>query len=506
MDCFRRSVVALGLLVQLVVCVGCTRPVESSFVIVNARIVDGAGAPSYMGAVRIRNGEIVGVGQILPALNDRAFDAGGLTLTPGFIDTHSHHDEDIDRQPEALAAISQGITTIVVGQDGDSALPLAGFFDKHGVRPTALNIASYTGHGTLRSAVMGDDYKRVATAQEIEQMARLLEIDMKAGSLGLSSGLEYDPGIYSTHAEVVELAKVSAAYGGRYISHMRSEDVALDAAIDELLAIGRDAKIPVQISHFKLAITDRWGHAGEILAKLDAARKNGIEVSADVYPYAFWQSDLTVLFPQRDFTDIKAAEFALTHLSTPEGMLISGYEPDPSLVGQTIADIAVMRGTSPAQTYLDLINKAAETEATHSVIGTSMDPDDIATLIAWPHSNISSDGALVDRHPRGAGTFTRVLGRYVREDGHLSITDAISKMTYMSAQHVGITDRGLIAKGMAADLVLFDPETVIDRATTVQPDLLSMGIERVWVNGQLVFSEGAATGKLPGKILRRDQD
>lgn len=473
------------------------------FIVVNAVIVDGTGAPARSGNVRVHDGRIATIGDVFPREGEQVVDARGLVLAPGFIDTHSHHDEGMSDHPDAIAAISQGITTIVVGQDGVSHRPLRDYFRAYEQNPAALNIASYTGHGSIRATVMGEDYRREATAVEVRAMGRLLAADMRAGSLGLSTGLEYDPGIYSSRQEIVDLALIAAAHRGRYISHIRSEDIALDAAIEELIDIGRRARLPVQISHMKLALTDHWGSAARVLARLDAARAEGVDVTADVYPYEYWQSDLTVLFPQRDFTDIAAAEFALTHLSTPEGMLLSQYDADPTLVGKTIAQIAAERGSSPAQTYLDLINESLRTQTANRVIGASMHRDDVANLILWPHSNVSSDGMLVDRHPRGAGAFTRVLAWLVRGERRLSLEAAIAKMTADAARHVGITGRGVLARGMAADMVLFDPDAVADRATIENPAEISVGIDRVWVNGVLVFADRQATGARPGRALRR---
>jgi N-acyl-D-amino-acid deacylase len=484
---------------------------EQPTAIVGARIVDGTGGPSHVLTVRVQDGRILSIGKATPPKTDLVIDGSGLILAPGFIDTHSHHDlsftseKALIDQPDALSAVSQGITTIIVGQDGFSNLPIVDFFRQHEKSPAAVNIASYVGHGAVRSKIMGDsDYKRAATPAEIARMAALVEADMRSGALGLSTGLEYDPAIYASRDEVLTLAKVAARFGGRYISHMRSEDVAIDAAIDELLDIGRRAKLPVQISHFKLAISDKWGQADAVLRKLDAARRQGIDVTADVYPYTFWQSDLTVLFPKRDFTDIKASEFALTHLSTPEGMRLTLYGPDPSLVGKTIAQIAVERGTSPAQTYLDLINEAQRQKKETGVMGTSMTDSDVASLILWKHSNISSDGLLVDRHPRGAGSFTKVLRWLVRDTKQISFETAIHKMTGLAAKHVGLKNRGLIAKGFPADLVLFDPLTVADTSTIENPTATSLGIRQVWVNGVTVYRDGKASGAYPGQILRRN--
>jgi N-acyl-D-amino-acid deacylase len=475
----------------------------ASTLIINAQIVDGTGSAPKKGAVRIERDTIVAVGNLKARKGEKVIDAKGQTLSPGFIDTHSHHDIGLDKQRGAMAAVSQGITTIIAGQDGDHSYPLSKAFAKFQAKPAAVNLASYVGHGSIRSAVMGKDFKREARPEEVVKMAAILRSEMRAGALGLSSGLEYDPGIYSSKAEVISLAKVLPEFGGRYISHMRSEDVAIDDAVEEIINIGREAKVPVQISHVKLAIVSKWGKADEFIAQLEKARAEGVDITADVYPYEYWQSTLGVLFPKRDFTDVKAAEFALTQLSTPEGMLISRYDADKSLVGKTIAQIAKERGAPPAETYLELINTSITKKTAEMVIGTSMNGNDVARLIAWEHSNICSDGMLDDGHPRGAGSFTKVLRVHVRETKALSLEQAIFRMTKNAADHVGIKGRGTIAVGNKADLVLFDPGTISDRATIKSPAALSTGITNVWVNGRIVFANGKSTGAYPGVVIKR---
>jgi N-acyl-D-amino-acid deacylase len=247
-----------------------------------------------------------------------------------------------------------------------------------------------------------------------------------------------------------------------------------------------------------------------VLAKLDAARARGIKVTADVYPYEYWQSTLTVLFPKRDFTDIAAARYALTHLTTPEGMLLGFYAPDPLLVGRTIGQIAAERHEEPAATYLSLIQASEAWKVAHpdggraeAVIGTAMDPRDVADFIAWPNSNVCSDGMIGSRHPRGAGAMAKVLRLYVREQKRLTLSEAVHKMTALSAEHVGITGRGLIRPGYKADLVLFDPDAVADKATVETPGALAVGVSMVMVNGVVVARDGKATGANPGQFLRR---
>ncbi len=476
--------------------------------ITNVRLLDGTGTPSRPAAVRVRGDRIVEVGQLEPQAEDAVVDGGGLALAPGFIDTHSHHDRGLLQHPEALALVSQGVTTIVVGQDGGSRSPLEQYFARLEAEPAAVNLASYAGHNTLRRQVLGDDFRRTATPAEIDEMRRLLRGELAAGALGLSTGLEYDPGIYSATEEVLALAQEAAAAGGRYVSHIRSEDRDLWPAVEEVIRIGREARLPAQISHMKLAMRSLWGQAGRLLARLEEARAAGIDITADVYPYVYWQSTMTVLFPQRDFDNRESAAFALDELAPPEGLLIARFDPDSSYVGKTVAEIAQLRETDPVTTYMALIAEAQAVEQetgrpAESVIGTSMDPDDVVELIAWPHSNVCSDGELDGRHPRGLGSFTRILGRYVRERQALTLENAVRKMTSLAADHVGIRDRGVIRPGAHADLVLFDPDRVIDRATPEEPRLPSTGVVGVWVNGVKVFAEGEPTGALPGQVLRR---
>ena len=489
-------------------------PATESFLIQGATIVDGTGNSGFIGSLRVANGVITevaaddGDNALSPTQGEPVHDATGLVLAPGFIDTHSHHDGGLLGEPTALAAVSQGITTIVAGQDGGSRFPISDFFAAVEATPAAVNVASYAGHGTLRRRVMGDDFRREATEAEVAEMQTLLEGELASGTLGLSTGLEYDPGIYASTDEVVALARTAAAAGGRYISHMRSEDRAFHKAVEETIEIARRARLPVQISHFKLAARGLWGGAAEVLARLDAARAEGLDISADVYPYEYWQSTMTVLFPERDFTDREAARYALEELVAPDGMIIARFGADTTLEGKTLAQIAMERGTDPVTTYIDLIaqSRAARADGRdggESIVASSMTFDDIATLMSWPHTNISSDGGLRGAHPRGFGAYPRVLGRYVREEGRLGLEEAVHKMTALAAHHMGLADRGVLETGAAADMVLFDPATVLDRATTAQPHLTATGIERVWVAGTVVYEGGAVTGALPGAVLRR---
>jgi len=478
-------------------------------VIRGATVMDGTGARGRRADVRIEGDRIVEVGKAAaPPPGAVIVDGTGLALAPGFIDTHSHGDDQIFLHGDALAATSQGITTIVVGQDGGSYFPMARFFRKVERHPPAVNLASYAGHGTLRELVMGDDFRRHATPEEIDSMKRLLDKEMRAGAIGLSSGLEYDPGIYSAPEEVIELARVAAAHGGRYISHIRSEDRYFWKAIDEIIEIGRVAKLPVQVSHTKLAMIKWWGQGDKLIARLDRARAQGVNITGDMYPYLYWESTLTVLFPERDFEDRAAATLVLKEIARPDGLLLTQFDPEPTYAGKTVASIARIRGSDPVTTLIDLIrmSEAMRKETGHgveSVIGTSMSEPDVERLMRWRWMNFCTDGYLEGPHPRGFGSFPRILGHYVRGRKVMTMEEAVRRSSALAAANMGITDRGLVKAGLSADLVLFDPKSVIDRATPSEPHALSSGIHKVWVNGVLVFADGKATGERPGRVLRR---
>lgn len=478
-----------------------------SLLITNALLIDGTSTPARSGSLRVRDDRIEEMGEIEPRPEENIIDASGLVLAPGFIDTHSHADMGFFDHPEALTAVSQGITTTIVGVDGFAAHPLEGLFSRLEQSPVGVNVASYAGHNTIRAAVLEDDFRREATGDEVERMRRLLAPDMEAGALGLSTGLEYEPGLYSNTEEVIMLAREAGRQGGRYMSHMRSEDRSLEAAIEEIIRIGTEAEIPVQISHFKLAIRRLWGHADRIIKRLDKARAEGIQITADVYPYEYWQTILAIFQPAPDRDAREEIAFALEELVLPEALIMSHFEPEPTYVGKSIAEIAELRKTDSVTTYLDLLEESKEfrtfNEFAAVVIGTSMATEDVEALLSWQHSNVSTDGMLNDRHPRGIGTYPRILGHFVREKKVLSLETAVHKMTGLAAEHVGIQGRGSLQPGAFADLVLFDSDRVIDRATLDEPHLTSVGIERVWVNGVEVYADGKTTGNLPGMVVRR---
>lgn len=476
------------------------------FVIVNARVIDGSGGPSREASVRIVGKRIAAVGEFERPEGDIVVDARGLVLAPGFIDAHSHHEDGLFESPDALAAVSQGVTTIVVGQDGSHPHPLAAFFRRLESSPASVNVASFAGHGTIRSRVMGEDFRRRATAQELAAMQELLAGELEAGALGLSSGLEYDPGSYSAPAELVDLARVAAAHGGRYISHLRSEDQYFWEAVDEIIDIGRQARLPVQVTHVKLAMSRWWGQADRLMAKLDTARAAGVDVTADIYPYTAWNAGfgwLATLFPERDLDRREGAEYILQEMLAPDRILLPDFRPQPDYDGKTIAEIAKLRGSDPVTTLIALLKADAAAADPSPMLGIAMDEPDIEALMAWPHTVICSDGELAGPHPRGFGAFTRYLGHYIRDRKVLSLEEGIHRITALAARQAGIVERGSIETGHYADLVLFDPAQVRDRATYAQPHLPSVGIARVWVNGTPVFEGGRVTGSRPGAAIRR---
>ena len=469
----------------------------------NVYIIDGSGSGRYLADVRIKEKRIEEIGQLERKNNEIIFQGNGLILSPGFIDTHSHADGDILSHPDALAAISQGITTVIVGQDGSSPYPLENFIKNIEELGTTINVGSYVGHNTIRYEILKENFQRAANENEVVLMANMLKSELSSGAIGLSTGLEYDPGIYSDRSEVMTLAQVAADAGGRYISHIRSEDRWFEDAIDEIIEIGRSTKMPVQISHFKLAQKSLWNQAARILKKLDQAVKEGVNITADLYPYEYWQSNMMVLLPERDPTDRNAVALALDQIAPPEGIWLTRFDPEPNYVGKTIVEIAEERQMDPITTYMQLAQESQlMKKGSDMIIGTSMIEDDIRTLLLWERTNVCSDGGLVDLHPRGMGSFTKILGKYVREEGIMSLEIAIRKMTGLAADHMGFNDRGYIRIGQMADLVLFDPDTVIDNATPDSPDTISDGIVSVWVAGEQVFSQGEATEARPGRFIK----
>ena len=468
----------------------------TSIVFSGAQVADGTGAPMRRANVRIVGDTITRVGDFKPDPSDQVVDASGLVLAPGFIDTHNHSTEGLETEPLAVSQISQGLTTLLLGQDGDSPWPIGEYLDKFRKNPPALNFLMLVGHATVRSKVMGDDFRRVARPEEVAQMEKLVEQGMKEGAVGLSSGIEYEVASYSDTAEVVATARVAGRYGGFYISHIRDEaDKAFDAT-RELLTIGREGHLPVQNTHIKLGTVGVQGKAGQIIKMFDDARAQGIDVTADCYPYDAWHSNFKVLVPNKRWDDPASIARAIADVGGPQNLLITEVKSHPEYTGRTLQEAAKTRDITPVQLLIEIIR-----DGDGGVIGKSMIDSDIRIFYTWPWTMVSSDGGIGMQHPRGAGTFPRVLGRFVREKHWLTLEEAVRKMTSLPAWRLKLADRGSIKAGMKADIVLFNPATVIDNSTFEKPQLLSTGIEKVFENGVLVWDGAKATGARPGRVL-----
>jgi N-acyl-D-amino-acid deacylase len=466
----------------------------------NATIVDGTGAPSFTGDVLVRDGRIEAVGERgsipEPAGSERV-DLTGLVLAPGFIDIHNHSQQGIFRDPLATTQLAQGITTLVVGADGSSPWPIDAYLDRIDSTRPALDVATLVGHGTVRRAVLGDDFRRTATDLEIADMTARVTQAMEEGAFGLSSGLEYDPGFYSSTGELIALARAAADANGFYMSHMRDEEEGLIDAVAEAIRIGREAGLPVQISHIKAGNASVWGSAGRVLEMIAEANAAGLEVTADQYPYTAWQSGLAIVVRSREFQNPDSVAAGIAAIGGGERLQIVGYGAEPQFSGMRLSEIAERKGLSEVDTYMLIMRNGGS-----GVIGHTMHDDDVDAFMRSRWVMTSSDGGIGSPHPRGAGTFPRVLGHYVRDRGLIGLERAVQRGTSMPARRLGLADRGVIRAGARADLVAFDAGTIADRSTFENAGVAAVGVERVWVAGVAVWSAGAPTGARPGRALR----
>ncbi|HEV2472905.1 MAG TPA: D-aminoacylase [Chthonomonadales bacterium] len=478
---------------------------QSGAILIRAgTVIDGAGAPRKREDVLVQAGRIAAVGAISPRQGERVIDARGLFVCPGFIDAHSHADGGLMQDPDAETQIRQGITTSVVGQDGSSHYPLASWFAQVEAKHTAINIASFVGHGTIRNLVTGKDYKRHVTPAELSKMRALVAQEMKAGGLGLSTGLEYDPGFYSNTEELIACAKVAGQYGGIYISHVRDEgDKALDS-FRELIRIAKEGRLPAQISHIKLDTTPVWGKASVALGLIKRANREGLNITADIYPYNFWESTIIVLIPTRDWSNRAAWKKGLAEVGGASHVLLAVYTPHPSWAGKNIAQIAAETGQDAITTIQQIVAATHGPGASgrETVLVTAMTEPDVDKFIAYPRTMFCTDGGLHFSHPRGAGSYPRMLSRYVRQLHLLTFEQAVHKATGLPAWRFGFADRGRIAAGYRADIVLFNPATVQDTSTVLHPESPPIGLPYVLVNGRIVLDNGRITGERPGMVLR----
>ncbi len=472
---------------------------ERAFVIINASIIDGTGKSAYKANVRVRRGEIVSLGKLKPAKGEQIVDGSGLVLAPGFIDIHNHSESGIRREGTAANQVSQGITSIIVGPDGGSPINVAEYLSSLEGK-IAVNVGAFIGHGTIRVNVLGSDHKRPAKDVELDIMKQRVEEAMKQGAFGLSTGLEYDSGFSASTAELIELSRVAARNGGIYMTHMRDEEEGVMDAIREAIKIGREANIPIQISHIKMGNKSVWNRSAEAIGLINEAKLNGQDITADAYPYKAWASTITVLVPSRKHEDRAEIQKGIDAIGGADKVLITSCDAFPEYEGKTLQEAAVIGNRSEIDTYIEIVRKGGA-----AVIGYGMTESDVKNFYQAAWVMVSSDGGIGSRHPRGTGTFPRVLGRFVRENNWLTLEEAVRKMSAMPAARLGLRDRGIIKKGMKADLVLFDPNTVLDKATFVEPQQFSEGIKYVYVNGIEVWDGEKVKGNLSGSILRKKQ-
>jgi N-acyl-D-amino-acid deacylase len=467
-----------------------------AWTIVGADLADGSGAPLRIANVRMVGDRIAGVGGVRPQAGDTVVDGKGLVVAPGFIDIHNHSSSGLASNPAAETQVAQGITTVVVGPDGDSPWPIGEYLAERRRDPSAVNVAVFVGHATVRRLVMKDDFKRPARADEIARMALLVDQGMREGAAGLSSGLEYEVGGYSDTAELIDLAKVVARYGGIYMSHIRDEaDKSFDA-LREAIAIGEGAHVAVQISHIKLGTVGVWRKAADAIALIEAARTRGVDVTADCYPYNAWSSTITVLVPDKRYDYPPSVERALADVGGAANVLIVRHAAHPEYEFRTLEAVAKDQQKTAVELFIQIVKDGGA-----GVVCTSMVDEDIRAFYRQPWVMVASDGGIGTRHPRGAGTFPRVLGRYVRDQQWLTLPEAIRKMTSAPAARMRLEGRGRIAVGAMADVVLFNAKTVVDRSTFTDPAVLPTGVEKVFVGGELVWDAGKPGGARPGKVL-----
>jgi N-acyl-D-amino-acid deacylase len=474
---------------------------QGSLLIMNAQLADGTGAPLRKANVRIALSHIVGVGELEPEEGEPTLDAKGLVLAPGFIDIHNHSTDELQKDPLAESQVSQGITTLVVGADGDSPWPLIGWVRAIQQNLPALNVGVFAGHATIREQVMGKDFKRPARPEEIRQMETLVGQAMNQEALGISSGLEYEVGSYSETKELVAMAKVAAERDGIYMTHIRDEADKAFAALSEEITIGEQAHIPIEHSHIKLGTVGVWGKASQYIEIIENARRHGVDFLADCYPYDAWHSNLKVIVPDKQYENPASVKKALDDIGGASHLTITEFTANKSYEGHTLADLAKSNKVSEVEMYIRLVREGDKANTEAEVIGQSMIESDIKAFYQQRWVMVASDGGINSAHPRGAGTFPRVLGVLVREKHWLTLPEAIRKMTSLPAKRLNWQDRGVVREGAFADLVLFNPDTVIDHATFEHPHELSTGIEKVFVNGTLVWDEGKPTGTRPGLLI-----
>lgn len=498
--------------------------IKFDLVLKNGRIVDGSGNTWFRGDVGINKGKIVEIGNLSSSNYTKVIDVKDFIIAPGFIDIHTHIEDDEKKTPTADNFIYDGVTSVITGNCGSSNVDIKAYFSFLNSLKTSINIGTFIAQGSVRSAVM-DDSNQAPTAEQQKAMESLVEKGMKDGAMGLSTGLIYVPGTYSTTEEIIGLAKVAQRYGGIYATHMRSETAKIFDAIDEAINIGKAANIPVEISHLKIG-RPNLNRSAEALQLIAKARSEGFDVTCDQYPYTASSTSLRALIPPWSLTTKdstyheRLADTACRRKIVNEMLgdaakrgnkdfsyaVVAYFNADTSLNGKSITQINKLYGKpqtleAEINTMLDMVDRSWVQMVFHG-----MNESDIEIIMKYPFTMFASDGSIREfgkgmPHPRSYGTNARVLGRYVREKQYITLEDAIRRMTSAPAQRFGLKSKGLIRIGMDADVVVFDDKTVIDQSTYDQPHAYSTGFEYVLVNGALTLSNGKHTGVRNGKVL-----
>ncbi|MDC0922544.1 D-aminoacylase [Gammaproteobacteria bacterium] len=516
----------LQLIIALSIFASCSK-IDLDILIINGTIVDGSGDEPYKSDIGIINDRIVRIGDLSQLSSRRIIDANNLVVSPGFIDSHTHAIRGIFDVPTAESSLLQGVTTLTDGNDGTSPFPIDEHYQLIENTEISPNWSVFVGQGTIRQEVMGLE-NRDPTASELSQMKVMVKEAMEEGALGISTGLFYVPGSFSSTSEVIELSKVASHYGGIYISHMREEAVDVLKSINETINIGIKAQIPVQITHHKIIGKENWGLSNETLKLVDNAIKDGVKVSIDQYPYTASQTSIRALIPQwaqaggrtdllQRIEDPNSRKLIIDGIierilfdrggGHPKNIFISKSSWNTSLEGKNLAELCIERDLEPspynaAMVVFEIIKGGGASAVYHAI-----NSDDVDLIMQHPMTSIASDGPMTvfgigSPHPRTYGTFARVLGSYVRDRNILSLEEAVRKMTSLPAQILSIDNRGLIQEGYYADITIFDASTVTDKATFEDPHQYAEGIYSVLVNGVIVVENGAHNGSRPGRVLR----
>ena len=498
---------------------------ECDILITNGKIIDGTGNNWYYGVIAIKDGKIIKIGRDVTVTAKKTIDAKGLIIAPGFIDVHTHLEGDEDKDPNATSFILDGVTTCITGNCGSSNVDIAKYLHWVDSLKLSINIATLVGHNDIRKTVMGRA-NRDATPDEMKQMENIVDKAMRDGAVGLSTGLIYIPGTYTKTPEIVSLAKVAAKYDGVYATHMRDEGDSVTQAIEEALTIGREAKIPVEISHFKLSGQHNWGRSKETVPMIEAARREGIEVTIDQYPYTASSTSISTLIPDEILADgqdsIKArlqrpdirkyvinsmlARLKKRKLKHFSYAVVAYFSPDTLYNGKSIEQINLLKGRKhkvkeEALTIIDIMMEGGASAVFHG-----MSEEDVKRIMQYPFNMFASDASIRVLnagmpHPRGYGTNARVLAKYVREEKIISLEEAIRRMTSLPAQKFQLNNRGLLKEGYAADIVVFDENEVKDVSTFEKPHAYSKGFHYVVVNGVLTVDKEKHLGVRAGQAL-----